>query len=690
MRYVSTGSAHSARAASFFRWRIEPLLVLGLFLALPHAGLAQEQEHYLDNYCWPLLPADTTQPPGELELLAGALPSEWPTEGICTNYDAELGDFLRYATEADPREWAPQIGNFPCMQTDDIAPDSNAIQLFVDRFERRNPHVRIRILNRLEEVDTTGNELRVQMVVNHLVEMPEGGLHDFGYSAYNLYFPPRFTVLPYPAPAPARYPVIFQANGWNASNNEIFDSLGLEDGDGGPATLDIYYPTATTLGYFIDTHGFIYVQSNGGGNGSVGFAPKYLEDVYNLLHYLETDYAANLNKMVTIGSSRSGSVALQVATNPLGFDYEVLGVFSRCPAMGAGTISQTPLASDPTLCGLYNTEFYPDQANRYSYIWPPMSDPAQVMYAPLETTDVNLCNARSPDGSHIGNFAGKYLLLCHGTQDSWMPERHWLGFETKLSRLGIRHSSVTFLNSGHNLPSSAGPWNAVYSEFVGKMLTVPNFDPANFVPPGVAYGLWEEACEYWWRGNLDNPSNFTNVERLDEQASLPFFATLPYRLGRHVLDELPNNEPFTIQLHGAQGRGYKLWAYSDQDPEHVSPLLDRAGKFPSVGYLSPFGETVEISFGFEWPAGFETSNWIDYVIHYEDAGGVWRDVSAYTNYETMPGQRIEPRTYIVDDQPIYLDYMPALWSRGGEVGAYMLGLGITWCESWPEDDIPGD
>jgi hypothetical protein len=34
--------------------------------------------------------------------------------------------------------------------------------------------------------------------------------------------------------------------------------------------------------------------------------------------------------------------------------------------------------------------------------------------------------------------------------------------------------------------------------------------------------------------------------------------------------------------------------------------------------------------------------------------------------------------------------MPALWSRGGEVGAYMLGLGITWCESWPEDDIPGD
>jgi hypothetical protein len=688
MRYVSTGSAHSARAASFFRWRIEPLLVLGLFLALPHAGLAQEAEHFLDNYCWPLLPVDAAHEQAAGEPPEGMPPSEWPDQ-ICTNYDAVLGDFLRYATDADPREWAPQIGNFPCMQTDDIAADYDKIERFVERFEWRNPHVRIRILNHLDEVDKSGNELRVQMVVNHL--MPTvGGLHNFGYSVYNIYFPPRFKVLPYPAPAPARYPVIFQANGWKASNNEIFDSLGLEEGDGGPVTLDIYYPTATALGYFIDNHGFIYVQSNGGGNGSVGFAPKYLKDVYNLLHHLETDYGANPDKMITIGSSRGGSVALQVAANPSGFDYDVFGVFSRCPAMGAGTISQTPLASDPTLCGLYNTEYFPDQANRYSYDPPPMSDPAEVMEAPLETTDVNLCNARSPDGSHIGNFAGKYLLLCHGTQDSWMPERHWLGFETKLSRLGIRHSSITFLNSGHNLPSTAGPWNEVFAQFVTEMLTVLNFDPANFVPPGVSVGLGEEAREYWWRGNLDDPGNFGDIERLDDQISLPFFATLPYRLGRHVRGTLPDNEPFAIQLHGTPGRGYKLWAYSDQDPGHTSPLLYRAGKFPSTGFLSPYGETVEISVGYEWPAGFETSTWIDYVIEYEDAGGVWQDVSAYTNYEPVSGQRIEARTLIVDEQPIYLDYMPALWSRGGEVGAYMLGLGITWCETWPEDDIPGD
>ncbi len=686
----------------------------------PWSPLALWSETPVDIY-WPLRLDPDAWSGGEAatdpDELAERFPSTYPPQGLCTNFSG-LG-FQRQGILADSRPWfQPTTDNFPYMITDDRAPGIDDILRYIEGIESRTYQGRkytVRILNDIEQVNRSGLDPRLQIVVNHVINY---GPQQEGHSCFTLYFPPYFkaygfseveltdtgssgsTGLTGTSPVKAldlgeRYPILLQANGWGASNNLSFKSNGSGGGNGTDAFSNNpapgYYPSAVLDGYEHDGHGFIYVQSNGGGLGSIGHTREYLKDLAWMIHRLHTGFHCDRSRVVTVGSSRGGGVALMAAINPYAGDpdfpqpYNVLGIFSRVPPLGAGTMSQTPITVNPTINALYNAELG-SGADRYSHDPPPLSNPAPVLDAPLGTTDVNLANDLSPDGLLVENLQGKFVFFMHGTQDSWMSERHWIGFERWLSMNGVAHSSVTVLNTGHGLPSSVGGWQTVFGDFVRLVLDDPNLDPSTYVPPDTGHGTFENARDYYWKGDLDQVVMWDNVYRLDNQATLPFSATLPYRIGRVVNSEPPgaNHEPGCIELHGTAGRAWRV-EIADQTGPLPAPWGVMEGTFGGIGQIGVFVETVHLCWGYEGLPRIDTAEHYEYTIWYEDLNGVMQDVSSFTNYELTPGERIRPITRVTESQPYPADpiegYYPAHNANGK---AYMMSLGINWCETCPQ------
>jgi len=638
-------------------------------------------------------------------------PSTYPRDGLCTNYNG-FG-FERQGVLADDRPWYPPTStNFPFMITDPVAPGTRDIELYIQSIEARvyqGRRYHVRILNDINQVHKNGLDPRLQIVVNHVIDY---GYAESGFACFTLYFPPYFnanylgmaeveetSIAGTAASAEAaialrhsnRYPILFNTNGWGASNNLSFKS------DGSPGSSEFltnpalgYFPNTVLDGWEYDGQGFVYIQSNGGGDGSVGFTEGFLKDVSRMIDQLHREFYCDRNRVVTVGGSRGGGVALQVAVNPHagqpGFQtYNVLGIFSRTAPLGGGTMSQIPITNNPTLNALYNAEMGPS-GGRYDNDPPPIEDPAPVLGAPMGTTDIQEANDWSPDGIHVENLRGKYIFLMHGTQDSWMSEKHWLSFERQLSLDGIPHTAFCFLNTGHHLPGGAGPWQSVFADFVTSMMDDVNFDPSVYVPPDAPHGIFEHGRDYYWKGDLHEPTNWENVVHLPDQLELPFSATIPYRMGRVVNDGPPDacHEPGCIQLHGSAGRAWIVEFYDDTGPL-PDPWHMRTGTFKVKGEVKARAETVDICWGYEGLPRIDTAQYYEYRIWYEDLDGVMQEVTDYTNYASSPGNRLPARTWITEDQPYPSDplegYYPA-WSGGK---AYMLSLGINWCETCPQD-----
>jgi hypothetical protein len=618
---------------------------------------------------------------------------------------------------ADDRPWFPPTAtNFPYMVTDDVAPSVRDIEYYIEAIESRvyqGRKYRVRILNDIEEVHRNGLDPRLQIVVNHVIDY---GYARNGYSCFTLYFPPYFNAFGTSEVDPLdqgtgtteivmtpidksmlpdrRYPILFQANGWGSSNNRSFKSDGGGGGGDGFFTNPAigYFPNTVLDGWEYDGQGFVYVQSNGGGVGSVGYTQGCLKDASWMIDRLHREFYCDRNRVVTVGSSRGGGVALQLAVNPhageFGFPpYDVVGMFARAAPLGGGTMSQTPIANDPTLNSLYNAELGSGAA-RYDAVPPPMMNPAPVLGAPLETTDVQLANDRSPDGANIENLRDKFIFLMHGTQDSWMSERHWISFERKLSLANIPHTAVAVLNTGHNLPGGVGPWQAVFADFVTSVMDDEYFDPSTYVPPPeIAHGIFKHARDYYWKGDLHDVVLWDNVQHLPDQVTLPFSATIPYRIGRVVNDKPPGqcHEPGCIQMHGSAGRAWIVNIYDDTGPL-PEPWGHQSGTFTAKGWLNEFAETVNLCWGYEGLPRIDTAQYYEYRIWYEDRDGVLQEVTDFTNYASSPGNRLPARTWVTETQPWPTDpvegYYPA-WSAGGK--SYLLSLGINWCETCPQD-----
>lgn len=591
--------------------------------------------------------------------------SSWPPEGLNTNYDAGTG-FTPGGTDADDRAWyVPAYDDFPYMRTDPSSPTAAEIEAYVDLCENTGPQrYSVRFINSIEELTTDGSDPRVQIVPNHVIIDDPVALTG-GYGTFTLYFPPRFKTS-----AAHRHPIFVFGSGWRGGLNEMVIN-------GKTYIADTVNAAATGLDPL--GRGLIGVATNCGGDGSVGYTRWFLRDTARLIDLLHTEYAGDRDRVITQGSSRGGAMALIVAENPYEGDpdippYTAIGAFSRTFPVGAGTKTQVPLGLVPTYSAFYTT-LLGDDAGRYSHDPPPLSNPAPVLAAPLGTTDVAEADARSADGQWLHKLDDTFVTLQFGSHDSWMGRASFLHLDRKLSLLGIRHVSIIVLTPGHNVPGSAGGFNEIASEFLEAMFADPDFDPASFRTTLAGQGLFEEARNYYIRTDtrIETLGDWSSLVRLEHQHSLPFMATIPYRLGRRVRLEEPWFEPGGIELSGAVGRRWEVIIRDDTGTE----VTRRSGTF-GLSARHGFAETAMVRWGYEGLPNNDTTSLYTYQFFYENDRGSMVDVSGFTNFmvETAPGsgvyERPEAKTEILEYQPYPSQYL---------VSSQMMAFGIDWCES---------
>jgi len=593
--------------------------------------------------------------------------STYPEKGINTNYMAGVG-FCPGGTDPDDRPWfQPTSDSFPYMRTDYCAPTPEEIEAYIDTCENWGAQrYKVRLINTLTELTVDGTDPRVQIVPNFIILDDEASLTG-GYSTSTLYFPPHFKIMP-----DHRYPLLFMGSGWGSALNlrirdrETFiaDSVKMSQ-----AVLD---PRK---------RGVIGIATNCGGDGSVGATRWYLRDVALLFDLLHREYGGDRNKVVARGSSRGGSIALLVAENPYEGDpdfppYRVLGVFPRGFPVRAGVKSQRPLSLASTYGSFYGTELGPN-ADRYSFVPPPQSNPAYVLQAPMGTIDVIEANERSADGRWLWKLADTFVALQFGTHDSWMGRQGFLHIDRKLSLLGIPHVSYVILGPGHNTPAHLGDYSQIPIEFMVALFSDPDFDPREFRPGNAGFGLFEKARNYYHRadGRVDTLNDWSSLRHLGRQTTLPFMATIPYRLGRKVRDTEPWHEPGGIELSGTIGRRWQVFIRDDTG----TVVADYSGAF-GVGpaLQSADAETTMVQWGHEGLPNNDTTAYYAYQFFYEDKTGRMVDVSNFTNFmvETSSGsgeyRRMEAKTEILETQPYASQYL---------VSSKMMSFGIDWCET---------
>lgn len=593
--------------------------------------------------------------------------SSYPAEGLNTNFRASFG-FSPGSADPDDTPWyKPSADDFQIMRTDCCSPTDQEILDYIYLCEHvGSQKYKVRFINRLDQVTVDGTDPRVQIVSNHVILEDPVALTG-GYATFTLYFPPYFKITP-----DSRHPILLFGSGWSGGLNELVLNGKTYIAD----TVNKAYDELDPL-----KKGVIAVTTNCGGNGSVGYTRWFLRDVARMIDLLHREYSGDRSRIITIGSSRGGAISLIVAENPYEGDpdfppYNVVGVFSRTFPVSAGTKSQLPLCLMPTYTSFYSAELGPG-SGRYDNDPPPMISPAPVLEAPMDTTDVLEADNVSADGQWLSKLQGKFIALQFGSHDSWMGRQSFLHTDRKLSLLGISHVSIVVLTPGHNIPAETGHFNEIASEFMEALLTDPDFDPQTFKTQYAKGGVFEMARNYYVRrdNRIDHLTQWSSLAYLKDQESLPFMATIPYRMGRKVRDDMPWHEPGGIELSGTIGRKWQVIIRDDTGTE----VATYSGVF---GFGPPrqggHAETTIIQWGYEGLPNIDSAMYYSYQFFYEDQRGEMVDVSYFTNFsaETFPGSgvymRLAPKTTILEYQPYITQYL---------VSAEMMAFGIDWCET---------
>ncbi len=222
---------------------------------------------------------------------------------------------------------------------------------------------------------------------------------------------------------------------------------------------------------------------------------------------------------------------------------------------------------------------------RYSHTSPPGSSPQPALTPVFGTSDPDLADQLCPDyggeaggTDNLNQLQGKYVYLAAGTHDSFFPVTNFITMDRKLSERGIDHTTFLVIQGGHG-PTPKDRLAEIFGDFVYRVMTEENFDPAAYSPPSpYKHGTGEAARNYLVDTDLVNhrPEDDQGQSTMKTLflKELPFSATMPRRLGSNVYgDGTPNlaNEPGIVHLTGAAGKRWEISALQPHQLERGLP-----------------------------------------------------------------------------------------------------------------------
>jgi len=578
-----------------------------------------------------------------------------------------------FGVDPDPGRagYIPAYNDYDWMYTDDKPISASTLQSVLLSWETYClPEIDgVDVLNRIQDLAVGQN--RIQMVINHVVMDGQAPTK----SMFTITFPPNFSI-----DNQNRYPLVICATGYGGKglNETVFN--------GTPPDL---FRVKSTYLFDKNDRGIVHVRWNAGGYRSLGINDEARYAVNELIQMLHLDYGCDKDRIITIGASRAGCASLILAQNTAHetYDYTVIGVFAKGFPLALGKISQIPVASYPALAGTYDINVG-EGASKYDYDPPPGDNPALLVPA-FGVPDFGVmmpehADRLSPDHpENLQTLAGKYVMLAHTTHDIYFPFNHVIDMDNWLSANGVNHTTCLTLQGGHGSAAKTVV-GEVFKDFLDYVVNDPDFVPADYQPPHLNHGLYEDARNYYI--DTDLTEHGIGVQRL-ELNELPFTVTMPYRLGCDVFGGgTPGvaNEPGILFLSGAAGNPWEVTVRRRQPDGSTGQPQSWSGTFDS-------SETAIIKW---WP---ERTGWDDFPVQATGAGGVfdpdndwleWTamcdgiDYSGYANW-ILSGQRLALETEIMSIQAS----PQQLYASAGLEGDAHTGYGVDAVPPQPWVDL---
>ena len=549
--------------------------------------------------------------------------------------DTGVGEFRPgEGFDPDPGEnRLPLCNDYEFEVTDDVGierTELNSLLSIWDSYCQQENIDGVDVLNKI--TDLRPNLNRIQLVVNH-VPLDKNG--EPFKAMFSIFFPPYLQI-----GGDSCYPIVIQSPGYGGRgvNASLFEIA--------PMGLEIVRDA-----YVLNSEGVVFVKWNAGGKQCMSVNSNAREAMGKFIEELCGGYGCDKNSVVAIGGSRGGFCSLTLAENIAhkSYNYNVIGAFTSGIPLSIGTLSEKPIATNPTFASMYGSNAGPN-TGRYTHV-PPLGENPEVLRPafgpdpadPGGNPTPKWANVNCPDyPANLDRLSGKYILISMGTHDSFFPLKHFIDMDNYLSNQGIEHTTVLGLQCGHSAPVGHIKL-AIFEEFLYELLTDEDIDPAEFRPANYKHGLYDDARNYTL--NTDLLTQKLSFESLHLK-ELPFSATFPYRLGCDVYGNgtpFEADEPGIIYLSGASGKDWKIHLATTVNPQGFDLA---AGTFDGteVATVEWWRDDFPI---YANGAGdpFDPDNtWLKWTVFYDE-----QEVSQYTCW-IVDGQRVELESEICDRQ----------------------------------------
>ena len=444
-------------------------------------------------------------------------------------------------------------------------------------------------------------------------------------------------------------PIVLMGHGYTEDNNAMYVK--------GHTVCAVYAALSVRYG-----NGLIFVQSNCGGRESLGIHENAIRDVGEFLTRVLPRYGGDPDKVITMGASRAGNVALVWAANPYGYEYNVRSIHAFSPPVKVGSMLRLSRATFHSLNGVVNTALGSNRAYRSDYrssvgdVLDPGTKAEAVTRVLLGTSKTDEADYRSAFGCYIHqnlapSLQEKRIVITYGTHDSFMPMNCFLDFDRKLTHDGIYHVSAIGYGYGHSnaFADCEGDQRFVIKRLINDKEIRPFSQEENrriFFMPKKLYNPGDGTVRKGAIKITDWVIDYINCQRPGYfppdhgPTTLAFSATLPYRVR--------TSRPMTITLMGEKGKSWKIWAR----PE--------AGYRPVYSMSGVFGEVLDHPHVFDWSDEYVVLHLqtnvspgrYEWFFQYDG-----REIpNRFTPYISPDGVFAKAVTHVVDEEPAIDDY----------------------------------
>ncbi len=392
----------------------------------------------------------------------------------------------------------------------------------------------------------------------------------YGNSLFTVILPPHWS-------KSGNYPVKLGGWGWGRDNVAMYSQKLTDD------AVDV----GRSVSNQFNGKGLIVVRSNTGGREGQGVHSNAMRDVGQFMEHVMSKYGADLDRVVTEGTSRGGRVALAWGANPDHYNYNTVAIQAEVPPLDKIIMPMYTIPTFPGFAPGLNKVLDSHSAYRSDYVDKEQGKilSTEEKYAAARnvlggSSDIESAQSAFDyfsDSELLPSLRQKRINLTYGSHDLFLSMPALVAFNEALNAYGVNHRSVIGYGFGHNFVEPTDEFEQTLIDLVKGKEIKPYKESERFyyMPKRLVNngnGTKHEGKVRITDELIDTVSQTAGYESYfpstQTEDSLGFSVSIPYRVKA--------GEKFTVTLVGESGKSWELWIREEQG---YKPVYSRKGVF---------------------------------------------------------------------------------------------------------------